>query len=126
MARYGKAAQKSVKSAMRRAKAWNPEVGKTRKGWHGKKPQAGDCDWTLRSSQEGRQGTAEKIQLALLLTTRGRYHVSSLWQSKPTRRRTKWQFSVLDAIAKTQGHNRKKSCGRTRNSGDGLQGSERQ
>lgn len=39
-------------SKARPEKAWHLEIGKTRKGRHRKKPQASDCDWTFRSSQE--------------------------------------------------------------------------
>src|ERR1700693_5429321 len=43
--------------------AGHAEVWQGRKGWTGDEQEAGDCDWAFGGAEEGREGSAEEIQL---------------------------------------------------------------
>jgi hypothetical protein len=88
MARYGKAVQKSVKSAMDRRKHGTLKSGRRGKR-HRKKPQTSDCDWTFRSSQEGHQGTEQQIQLIPVAADPDRNDGSLVQNANET-----WQFEL--------------------------------
>ena len=61
MPRYGKAAGKSVKSAMRRKKHGDLTFWKSRQRRPGEKPEAGDRDWAVRGPQKGRKSSQKEI-----------------------------------------------------------------
>ena len=58
--KYGKAAGKSVESAVRREKKGTLRSGKGGKGGSREESQAGDRDWSLPSTQEGCQSSRKK------------------------------------------------------------------
>jgi hypothetical protein len=58
--KYGKAAGKSVQSAMHRETKGTLKSGRGGEGWHGEEPQTGYCHRTFRGPQEGRQGSEEE------------------------------------------------------------------
>jgi hypothetical protein len=64
MARYGRGAQKSVKSAMHRRKKGTLRSGKGGKGRPGEKPETSDCDWAVGGAEEGGQGTWQENELS--------------------------------------------------------------
>jgi hypothetical protein len=63
MARYGKAAGKSVKSAMQRRKHGTLRSGKAGKGGRGQEPEAGHCHWAFRGPEKGSKGPEKAFEL---------------------------------------------------------------
>lgn len=61
--KYGKAAGKSVESAMRRKKR-HASLGKRWQRRSREEPEASDCHWTLRSPRERRKSAKEKVEIA--------------------------------------------------------------
>ena len=62
--KYGKAAGKSVKSAMHREKRGTLKSGKGWERWHGEEPQTSHRHRSFRSAQKRCQ-SSKKIQLAI-------------------------------------------------------------
>ena len=65
MPRYGKSAQKSVKSAMHRKKKGTLSSGKGRQRWKGQDQKASHRHRPFGSSQEGRQGAQKEVEQEL-------------------------------------------------------------